>query len=260
MKSYIPLLLVLLLLVSCVRVPITNRRQVNLIGEQQLIEMAELQYAAFKDSVIVLPLSNTQAKRVKRIGDRIKKSVVDFLTIKGHENRVEGFKWEFITVENEQLNAWCMPGGKVCFYTGILDIMDSDDEIAVVMGHEIAHAIARHGNERMSQQLTLAGLSGLASSGTADSTQSVSIFHSVFMGSATLGMLKFSRIHESESDKLGLVFMKLAGYDPQKAIGFWEKMAAQGGSVPEILSTHPSDERRINDIKAFLNQIDNYLN
>ena len=259
MKSYIPLLLVLLLLVSCVRVPITNRRQVNLIGEQQLIEMAELQYAAFKDSVIVLPLSNTQAKRVKRIGDRIKKSVVDFLTEKGHENRVEGFKWEFITVENEQLNAWCMPGGKVCFYTGILDIMDSDDEIAVVMGHEIAHAIARHGNERMSQQLTLAGLSGLASSGAADSTQSVSIYRSVFMGSATLGMLKFSRIHESESDKLGLVFMKLAGYDPRKAIGFWEKMAAQGGSVPEILSTHPSDERRINDIKAFLNQIDNYL-
>ena len=259
MKHLLPLLLAIVILTSCIRVPISNRRQMNLMSEQQLIEMAELQYSAFKDSVTVLPFSNPKAKRVKDIGEKIQFAVEKFLSAKGYEKRIQGFNWEFITVENEQLNAWCMPGGKVCFYTGILDIMDSDDEIAVVMGHEIAHAIARHGNERMSQQMTLAGLVSLSGAGSSDSTQTVNIYHRVFMGSATLGILKFSRMHESESDKLGLVFMKLAGYNPEKAVGFWEKMAAQGGFVPEILSTHPSDQRRINDIKEFLKEIDNYL-
>jgi predicted Zn-dependent protease len=127
------------------------------------------------------------------------------------------------------------------------------------MGHEIAHAIARHGNERMSQQMTLAGLVNLSGSGDSDSTETINIYQRVFMGSATLGMLKFSRMHESESDKLGLVFMKLAGYNPEKAIGFWEKMASNGGFVPEIISTHPSDQRRINDIKEFLKDIDSYM-
>lgn len=259
MKYLLPILLAFIILVSCIRVPISNRRQMNLLSEQQLIEMAELQYSTFKDSVNVLPYSNSKAKRVKEIGEKIQFSVEKFLIAKGHEKRIQGFDWEFITVENEQLNAWCMPGGKVCFYTGILDIMDSDDEIAVVMGHEIAHAIARHGNERMSQQMTLAGLVNLSGAGSSDSSQTVNIYHRVFMGSASLGILKFSRMHESESDKLGLVFMKLAGYNPEKAIGFWEKMASQGGFIPEIISTHPSDQRRINDIKEFLKEIDSYI-
>ncbi len=259
MKFIVPLSLAIVLLFSCIRVPVSNRRQMNLLNEKQLIEMAELQYSAFKDSVKVLPYTNSKAKRVKNIGEKIQFSVEKFLTEKGYEKRIQGFKWEFITVENKQLNAWCMPGGKVCFYTGILDIMDSDDEIAVVMGHEIAHAIARHGNERMSQQMTLAGLVNLSGSGASDSTETINIYQRVFMGSATLGMLKFSRMHETESDKLGLVFMKLAGYNPEKAIGFWEKMAAQGGFVPEIISTHPSDQRRISDIKEFLKDIDSYI-
>ena len=148
MKFIVPLSLAIVLLFSCIRVPVSNRRQMNLLNEKQLIEMAELQYSAFKDSVKVLPYTNSKAKRVKNIGEKIQFSVEKFLTEKGYEKRIQGFKWEFITVENKQLNAWCMPGGKVCFYTGILDIMDSDDEIAVVMGHEIAHAIARHGNEK----------------------------------------------------------------------------------------------------------------
>ena len=257
MKFFIPFFLLVFSFVSCIRVPITDRKQVNLMNEQSLIAMAEVQYSAFKDSVDVLPFSNPKAKRVKQIGEKIQQSVEEFLTKKGYAKRLEGFKWEFITVENEQLNAWCMPGGKVCFYTGILDIMDSDDELAVVMGHEIAHAIARHGNERMSQQLTLSGIVGLANS--IDSTETVNIYQRVFMGSATLGILKFSRMHETESDKLGLVFMKLAGYDPNKAIDFWEKMATEGGFVPEIISTHPSDQRRINDLKEFLKVIDEYI-
>ena len=149
-----------------------------------------------------------------------------------------------------------MPGGKVCVYTGLLGLVGSDDELAVVMGHEIAHAIARHGNERMSQQMVLSGIGSVLT--PADTTQ-VSIYQQVFMGVGTLGMLKYGRGHESESDKLGLVFMKLAGYNPESAITFWEKMAASGGEKPPaIFSTHPSDEKRIADIKEFLQIIEEF--
>lgn len=257
MRGIISFLVLSLLFVACFRVPITDRKQVNLLNEQNLISMSEEQYAAVMDTVEVLPDSDVRAKKVKEIGENIQNAVEKFMKDNGHEKRIKGFSWEYKTVESEMLNAWCMPGGKVCFYTGILELTDSDDEIAVIMGHEIAHAIARHGNERMSQQLALAGIVSLASS--SDSTETLNIYQKVFMGSATLGILKFSRLHESESDKLGLVFMKMAGYDPEKAIGFWEKMAAQGGFVPEIISTHPSDKRRIEDIKEFLKVIDEYI-
>ena len=257
MRRILIVIVLSIVFVSCFRVPITNRKQVNLLNEQDLIAMSELQYATVMDSVEVLPSSDPRAIRVKQIGEKIQAAVEKFMKDNGLEKRIEGFSWEYKTVESEMLNAWCMPGGKVCFYTGILELADSDDEIAVIMGHEIAHAIARHGNERMSQQLALAGIVGLTS--PSDSTQTQSIYQKVFMGSATLGILKFSRMHESESDKLGLVFMKMAGYNPEKAIDFWEKMASQGGFVPEILSTHPSDEKRIEDIKEFLKEIDNYI-
>ena len=257
MRRILIVIVLSIVIVSCFRVPITNRKQVNLLNEQDLIAMSELQYGNVMDSVEVLPGSDPRAIRVKQIGEKIQAAVEKFMKDNGFEKRIEGFGWEYKTVESEMLNAWCMPGGKVCFYTGILELADSDDEIAVIMGHEIAHAIARHGNERMSQQLALAGIVGLTSS--SDSTQTQSIYQKVFMGSATLGILKFSRMHESESDKLGLVFMKMAGYDPSKAIVFWEKMSAQGGFVPEILSTHPSDEKRIQDIKEFLETIDDYI-
>ncbi len=257
MRGIISVIVLSLLLVACFKVPITNRKQINLMSEQNLISMSEKQYAAVMDTVEILPASDPRAKKVKEIGKNIQKAVEKFMKDNGYEKRIRGFSWEYKTVESEMLNAWCMPGGKVCFYTGILDLTDSDDEIAVIMGHEIAHAIARHGNERMSQQMALAGIVSLTSS--SDSTETSNIYNKVFMGSATLGILKFSRMHESESDKLGLVFMKMAGYNPEKAIGFWEKMSAQGGFVPQIISTHPSDERRIEDIKEFLKIIDEYI-
>ena len=257
MKRIVFILFLTLFISSCFRVPITNRKQFNLLNEKDLINMSEVQYAAMMDSLDVLPDTDPRAKRVLQVGENIQDAVEKFMQDNGLEKRIEGFAWEYKTAESDMLNAWCMPGGKVCFYTGILELTDSDDEIAVIMGHEIAHAIARHGNERMSQQLALAGIAGLTNS--SDSTQTQSIYQRVFMGSATLGMLKFSRMHESESDKLGLVFMKMAGYDPTKAIDFWEKMAAQSGFVPEILSTHPSDEKRIEDITAFLEEIDNFI-
>lgn len=243
-------------LFGCSKVPITNRRQTSLMKEINLIEMSKKQYSDFLKKAKVLPSTDPRAKRVSRIGNNIKIATENFLAKKGHSKRLDGFEWEFKTVEDKIINAWCMPGGKVCVYTAILDLCATDDELAVVMGHEIAHAVARHGNERMSNQMVINGVGKVLS--PSDTTQ-VSLFQKVFMGTATLGMLKYGRNHETESDKLGLVFMKLAGYNPEAAITFWQKMASTGGKKPpEIFSTHPSDERRIADIKKFLTEIDTY--
>ncbi len=241
--------------------PISNRRQMHLLNESTLIDMATSQYANFMDSVKLLTLVDQRAKRIAVIGNKIKNAAIQFLNENGYSHRVEGFQWEFKTVDDPTLNAWCMPGGKVCFYTGLIDLADNDDQLAAVMGHEVAHAIAKHGNERMSQQLALAGIHDLSGLNNRENEEANSIFNMVFMGSTQLGMLKFSRVHETESDKMGLVFMKLAGYDPNEAILFWEKMSSQGAIVPEIISTHPSDRRRMSDISDFIeNELDKYVN
>lgn len=256
MKNLFFVFLFSLVFIACSKVPITQRKQTNLLPESQLIEMSKQQYTEFLREATVLPATDPRAQKVTRVGEKIKIATEKFLTDKGYGKRIEGFEWEFKTVEEDVVNAWCMPGGKVCVYTGILPLFASEDEMAVVMGHEIAHAIARHGNERMSQQMIVNGVGSVLS--PADTTQ-VNIYQQVFIGSATLGMLKYSRTHESEADKLGLVFAKIAGYDPAAAITFWKKMAAQGGSgMPEIFSTHPSDERRIADLEEFLKEIDQY--
>ena len=233
----------------------------HLLNESTLIDMAALQYAKFMDSVNLLPMVDHRAKRIAVIGNKIKKAAIQFLEENGYSQRIEGFQWEFITVDDPTLNAWCMPGGMVCFYTGLIDLADNDDQLAAVMGHEVAHAIAKHGNERMSQQLAIAGIHDLSGLSDKSNEQTNSIFNMVFLGSSQLGMLKFSRVHETESDKMGLVFMKLAGYEPTEAITFWEKMSLQGVNVPEIISTHPSDRKRINNISDFIeNELDNYVN
>ena len=149
-----------------------------------------------------------------------------------------------------------MPGGFVVVYTGILELVETDDELATIMGHEIAHAIARHGNERMSQGLGVQVALGVLQGTTSEDNQNLLYYAGV---GSQLGILKFSRMHESESDKIGLVYMKMAGYDPNHAVIFWQKMAANGGSVPELLSTHPSDEKRIKDIQEFIPKIDEIL-
>lgn len=249
-------ILITLLFVSCAtRVPVTDRKQRLLNNEQSLIDQAKFQYEEFLKTANVLPESDARAKKVAEIGNKIKNSVEAYLKKKNQLDRVEGFDWEFRTVEDSVVNAWCMPGGKVVVYTGILDLAGDDDELAVVMGHEIAHAIARHGNERMTKMYgteTIKIILGVATGGNEQLLQ-------IYGVGTTLGILKYSRSHETESDKMGLVFMKLANYDPYKAITFWEKMAANGGSTPEIFSTHPSDETRIADIKAFIEEIDKYI-
>ena len=251
----------ILVLISCSKVPISNRKQMHLLNESQLIQMSELQYEEFMSTAQVLPSTHPQSKKIQRIGEKVQHAAEKFLKDNGHQHRIDGFVWEYKTVESEVLNAWCMPGGKVCFYTGLIELADNEDQIAAVMGHEIAHAIAKHGNERMSQQLALNGIMSITGLGQQDSTETKTAFDHVFTGTASLGMLKFSRVHETESDKLGLVFMTLAGYDPNESISFWKKMSEQGGYVPEILSTHPSDEKRVEDLQLFIsNELSSYVN
>jgi len=262
MKKIASFLILLIVFTSCgTRVPVTNRRQMNLISEKELIVMAETQYREFLSKSSVVPNNDPRAQQVTRVGLKIKKSVEDYLTKKDRLNRISDFKWEINTVSDETVNAWCMPGGLIVVYTGILKLVDSDDELAVIMGHEIAHAIARHGNERMSQGMVAQGI-GTTFSVFAGSnpTAGSQLFMQVYGLGAGLGMLKYSRKHETEADKMGLVFAKMAGYDPNKAISFWTKMSQQGGgAVPELLSTHPSDEKRIKDLEEFIKEIDSYI-
>ncbi|MFN8700217.1 MAG: M48 family metallopeptidase [Flavobacteriales bacterium] len=241
-------------LISCTRVPITNRKQVNLLAESEMIGMSLQAYSDFLSQSQVLPASDPRTVMVRTIGNNIKTATEKYLVDHGQSQRVEGFQWEFNVVNDPSVNAWCMPGGKVVVYTGILPVTQDETSLAVVMGHEIAHAIARHGNERMSQGLIVnAAGATLGAVMSENPSLGKDIFmQSVGIGSA-LGMLSYSRTHETEADKLGLVFMAMAGYDPHASIGFWERMSSIGGQAPpEILSTHPSDETRINTLREFI--------
>jgi len=219
------------------------------------MSMSLTQYQSFLSSNKTLSSSSSSdAETVKRVGNKIATAVTSYLKKHGQSKRVKDYKWEFNLVDDPTVNAWCMSGGKVVFYTGILPITKDENGLAVVMGHEIAHAIARHGNERMSQGLAVqAGGMGLgvALSDKPELTQNI-LMQSFGIGSQ-LGTLKFSRMHESEADKMGLIFMAMAGYDPNESIDFWKRMSALGGQKPpEFLSTHPHDDTRIKDLKAYM--------
>ncbi len=241
-------------LMACAVVPITGRKQLSLVPEQEMIGMSLTSYKQFLSEN---RLSNDQSstEMVKRVGSRIAAAVTKFLKDKGMEGRIKNFHWEFNLVKEDVPNAWCMPGGKVVVYTGLLLLTKDETGLAVVMGHEIAHAIARHGNERMSQNLAVQ-MGGMAlSTAIQDKPEKTQmIFMSAFgLGSQVGVMLPYSRLHESEADKMGLIFMAMAGYNPQMAIPFWERMSQKGGEKPpEILSTHPADETRIAKLKEFM--------
>ncbi|MBT6030560.1 MAG: M48 family metallopeptidase [Crocinitomicaceae bacterium] len=241
---------------SCAKVPVTKRKQLKLLPEKNLIDMSKTSYVQFLAESKVLPDNDARSQRVKEVGNKIKDAAISFLTKHNQLKRIENFEWQFNTVNDPTVNAWCMPGGFVVVYTGILELVETDDELATIMGHEIAHAIARHGNERMSQGLGVQVALGVLQGTTSEDNQNLLYYAGV---GSQLGILKFSRMHESESDKIGLVYMKMAGYDPNHAVTFWQKMAANGGSVPELLSTHPSDEKRIKDIQEFIPKIDEIL-
>jgi predicted Zn-dependent protease len=238
---------------SCAKVPITNRRQFNLLPESELMSMSLKEYNAFLAKSKVVNDSN--AVMVKRTGINISNAIASYLRSHNQAKRVSGYAWQFTLVQDNTVNAWCMPGGKVVVYSGLLPVTRDENGLAVVMGHEIAHAIARHGNERMSQQMgiELGGMAlSVALSQKPQETQQV--FLQVYGAGSTLGALAYSRKHETEADKLGLCFMAMAGYDPNTAVSFWERMAqsSTGNAPPVFLSTHPSDAQRIKDIKAYM--------
>jgi predicted Zn-dependent protease len=262
MKKLLNYTILLVFILGCTKVPISNRKQLNLLPEGTLLEMSYSQYGKFLSEKPPLPLSDPRAALVKKVGDNIAVAAELYLKKNKQTHRVKGFQWEFNTVDDNTVNAWCMPGGKVVFYTGIIDVCQDETGIAVVMGHEVAHAIARHGNERMSQQMALqmGGLTiAAAMQEKPEFTQN--IFLASYGVGSTLGALKFSRTHESEADKMGLIFMAKAGYDPNKAVDFWERMAALGGGAPpEFLSTHPSHETRVSELKKFMPEALKYYN
>lgn len=244
----------ILLVQACAKVPITGRKQMNLLPESEMIAMSYLQYDEFLTSHEVVSPSDSRAKKMLKVGRAIAESVDAFMKEKQMMDRIAGFEWEFNLVKDDNINAWCMPGGKVVVYTGILPVTKDETGLAVVMGHEIAHAIARHGNERMSQQVLLQyGGQALDLLTTQNPEEMRQLFLTSYGVAGGLGSLAFSRNQETEADKLGLVFMAMAGYNPQEAVGFWERMSNVGGSKPpELLSTHPSDDTRINNLKAFM--------
>jgi len=199
---------------------------------------------------------------VKKTGVNIAAAVEDFLRKNGQEAQIQSFSWEFSLVKDTSVNAFCMPGGKVVFFEGILPMTKTEEGVAVVMGHEIAHAVARHSNERLSQQMLLsygASLTEILLSQKSDATRA-SIQTLYGLGSQFGVILPYSREHEYEADKLGLIFMAMAGYDPNEAIAFWERMSANSsGSVAEFMSTHPSNANRIANMKKVLPEAMTYF-
>ncbi|MGB3777778.1 MAG: M48 family metallopeptidase [Tunicatimonas sp.] len=239
------------ILAACSTVPLTGRKQLSLIPDAQINALSFQNYQqVLKESQVVS--GTEQAQLVKNVGQKIAYAVEKYMVEQGLQDRIKDFKWEFNLIQDNTVNAWCMPGGKVVFYTGIMPICQDEAGVAVVMSHEIAHAIAEHGNERMSQQLTaqMGGMAlSVALSEKPQATQQMA--NTAFGLGAQYGvLLPFGRTQESEADELGLYFMAMAGYDTEAAVPFWQRMAAQGGgSPPEFLSTHPAPETRIRNIE-----------
>jgi predicted Zn-dependent protease len=244
-----------LVLLSCQTVPITGRHQLALIPSGQVQSMSAGQYRDFLAQHQVIR-GTADAEMVQRVGKRIQQAVERYFAEHNLSGQLKGYHWEFNLVDSKDVNAWCMPGGKVVVYTGILPMTRDETGLAVVLGHEIAHAVANHGDERMSQGL-LAEMGGaaLAEALSAKPKETSDLFMTAYGLGAQVGvLLPFSRLHESEADHLGLIFMAMAGYDPRSAVAFWERMAAgkKGAAPPQLLSTHPADATRIRDIQSLI--------
>jgi predicted Zn-dependent protease len=245
----------LVLATSCKRVPLTGRRQVALIPAGTMQSMAYAQYGQFMQQNKVVT-NTAEAQMLARVGQKVSQSVEDYLKSKNLSDRTKGFKWEFKLVESPQVNAWCMPGGKVAFYTGILPYSKDESGMAAIMGHEVAHAIAKHGNERMTQALGLQlGAAAGAAALSVNNPQHINTFNQLAGYGGQLGILAFSRKHELEADRMGMIFMAKAGYHPKEAIEVWKRMAAKGGAKPpEFLSTHPHESTRITNLQTYMKE------
>ena len=263
MKNIIFFLLGAFFLTGCVLNLVTGRNQLSLVPESELQLMATDQYSTFLSEHKVLSPGNKDAAMVDRVGARISNAITKYYNAQGQQSVINGYNWEFNTVDDPAVNAWCMPGGKVVVYTGLLPVTQTETALAIVVGHEIAHAIAKHGSERMSQGMIqqLGGVAlQVALSQKPQETQN--LFMQAYGVGSTIGaVLPWSRQQETEADQYGLIFAAMAGYNPQEAIPFWQRMSAAGGaSPPEFLSTHPSDETRIRKLKQFMPEAMKYYN
>lgn len=256
-------LAVALLFNSCSTVPLTGRSRLNLVSNDQVLPMAFQAYGEFlsENKSTVLPASNAQTLKVKTIGSRLITAVQTYMNNNNYGNLIKDYKWEVNVVQNNEKNAWCMPGGKIVVYTGILPVTQDDAGLATVMGHEIAHAIAGHSAERMSQEMVSQGIAAAGGVALSKNPKAQSAFNTLYGVGAPVMMLKYSRNQELEADRLGLIFMAMAGYNPQNATSFWNRMASASNSSqkpPEFLSTHPSDATRIAQIQKYLPEAQKY--
>jgi predicted Zn-dependent protease len=243
------------ILFACQRNAITGRSQLSFVPESEIQAQSLTAYQQFLSTSKVIN-TGKQAEMVKRVGSRIIKAINEYYSSQGLTSELKGYAWEVNLVDNKEMNAWCMPGGKIVVYTGLLPVTQNEDALAVVMGHEIAHALAHHGQERVSQGMLQQGLGlglSLAVANKPAETQQI-ILQSYGVASQVGGILPFSRKHELEADRFGLRYAALAGYDPRSAIDLWKRMSAAGGGQkpPEILSTHPVEERRIAELQKIM--------
>ncbi len=240
----------LMILVSCGSVPVTGRRQVLLVSDAEVNQAGLTQYNEYIAGATLSSDAKASAM-VKSVGKKLASATEEYLKANGFESEISNFLWEFNLVKSDDVNAFCMPSGKIVVYEGLLDVAETEAELAVVLGHEIAHAVAKHSNERMSQEIMAQyGVAILSQALSHKSSAVQAVATSVFGLGAQVGvMLPYSRKHEYEADYMGLVFMEIAGYDSEKAIEFWTKMSAGSGSTNDFLSTHPSDSKRIEQIR-----------
>ena len=253
MKQILSYIMLAAFMYGCTSVPLTGRRQLNLVPDEEVLSLSLQQYSDYMKTA--QKSSNAQnTALVVKVGQNIANAVVSYYKTNGMEALLNGYSWEFNLIKDDQVNAFCMPGGKIVVYEGILPYTQTESGLAVVLGHEVAHAVAKHANEQMSQQIVTqygAAAVGQVLSGSSSTLQTIG--NTVFGLGAQYGvLLPYSRKHEHEADDLGLIFMAIAGYDPTQALSFWQRMSEQGTAVPEFMSTHPSDASRIADIQKKL--------
>ena len=243
------------LVYSCATNPLTGKKTLNFVSNNELFPSAFQQYGTFlKENKVIS--GTADAKKVEVVGTRIKAAAEKYLTYLGQAQYLKDYRWEYKLIDSKEVNAWCMPGGKIVVYSGILPVTKNDAGLATVMGHEVSHALANHGAQRMSAaQLQQLGAVGVAVATGGQSAEKQQMWQQYYgMGSQVGVMLPFSRGHETEADKIGLTLMAIAGYNPEESITFWSRMAAQssGQAPPEFMSTHPSDATRIANLKALI--------
>ncbi|NAY93208.1 M48 family metalloprotease [Muricauda sp. JGD-17] len=252
MKKLILAIVIFMGVAACKTNPFTGKSTLNFYPNSQIFPMAFAQYDQFLNENNVVT-GTSEAQMITRVGQRISSAAERWLNANGYPGYLKDYKWEYNLVKDETVNAWCMPGGKIVFYTGILPITQNETGVAVVMGHEVAHALADHGAQRMSAGM-LQQIGAVAGNVAIQDPEKRNMFNQAYGLGSTVGvMLPFSRSHETEADRIGLQIMAIAGYNPDEAADLWRRMKAKAGgqAPPEFLSTHPSNDTRINNLTAW---------